>query len=75
MRACLAAAWKTYGQNCTPTDASGEPRHGTYRPCKRRPAQETMFGIDLYDVYQKLGGTAVIRSRVLRFRQGLRGTG
>lgn len=63
LRACLAAAWKSYRQNCTPLDASGKPRHGIYKPGKRGPAPETTFGVDLYDVYRKLGGAAVIRSR------------
>jgi hypothetical protein len=63
LKACLAALWKSYRQNCTPLDASGKPRHGIYRPGKRRPAPETTFGVELYDVYRNLGGAAVIRSR------------
>jgi hypothetical protein len=63
LRACLASLWKSYRQNRTALAASGKPRHGTYRPGKRRPAPETTFGVELYDVYQNLGGVAVIRSR------------
>lgn len=63
LRACLAAAWKSYRQNCTPLDASGKLRRGTYRPGKRGPAPETTFALDLYDVYRNLGGTLSARSR------------
>lgn len=56
LQGCLAALWKNYRQNC------GTPDRGTYRPVTRGPAPETIFGVELYDVYVNLGGEFGSRS-------------
>jgi hypothetical protein len=46
------------------TRPAAERDKGSYRPGKRGVSAATRFGLDLFDVYQKLGGDAGIRSLV-----------